>query len=113
MSLTQLSVADQALVRQAIVAILDGPFLADWEFATRLGVSRAEVRAVLAVWPEVDDAPGSDAYLVINNSLNELCHGVPLTDAHWAGWSAEPRAALLAVYRRWARTQGRTSTGIQ
>jgi hypothetical protein len=77
-----------------------------------MGVSEAEARQVLELWPEVDDvADESTAVLAINNAMNEVCHGVHISD--WDRWFTAPRADVEGAYARWARDRGWTTTGIR
>src|SRR3954466_12589734 len=102
MAIEQLSADEQAVVRAALEAVLTGPYLADWEFATRVGVDRAEVAALVLRWPAVDDtAADSSSALAITNVLNEVCNGPDMTDAEWGRWSSVPREAVREVYHHW------------
>jgi len=53
----------------------------DFDFETRLGISPESMRVLLDAWPTVDDIrDDSDACLAINNSLNDLLHGVGISE---------------------------------
>jgi hypothetical protein len=49
----------------------DGPFFPDWEFHTLFGLERAEVRAIAAAAPQIDDSH-EDTALAIHNALGNL-----------------------------------------
>jgi hypothetical protein len=100
MSVKELSPAEQTLIRQCLVFVLESGEL-EGEFGTRMGVSEAEARQVLEVWPDVDDAAESIAARAINNAMNEVCHGVHLSD--WERWFTASPAEVQAAYARWAR----------
>src|SRR5207244_1060743 len=87
MAFDELSEQEQGVVLQCLSAILNGPFIDDWEFQTRLGIDRTAVLEVLAAWPNLDDAdPGSATSLAINNCMNEALHGVEITPDEWSRW---------------------------
>ncbi len=58
MAISELSERDKQLVHECMVAIAQGPFLEEWEFQTRTGITRAQLNAVLAQWPDFNDASG-------------------------------------------------------
>jgi hypothetical protein len=114
MTLRDLSIAEQELVRQCVAAVADGPFIDDQEFATRVGLPRATIRALLHNWSNVDDSlDDSDACLALNNCLNEMCHGIEITPTEWAARVTVPRDQIKDVYRRWAQSRGWSTTGIR
>jgi hypothetical protein len=51
------------------------------DYDVRLGVSREESAQVLENWPPTDDTDET-TNLVINNSMNEVCHAIRFPD----GW---------------------------
>jgi hypothetical protein len=68
--LRMLNGAEQDIVRRCLVAMLDGEFIGDWEFQTRLGLSRDALRAILNR-PELDyNSEEEDVQLAINNCMN-------------------------------------------
>jgi hypothetical protein len=86
----------------------------DFDFHTRLGVSPEKMRALLGAWPSVDDTlDDSDACLAINNSLNDLLHGVGISDKDAMEFVGVSREEMLRVYRKWAAARGWTSTGVR
>jgi len=111
MSVKELPPAEQTLIQQCLVFVLESREL-EGEFGTRMGVSEAQARQVLEMWPDVDDvADDSIAALAINNALNEVCHGVHVRD--WDRWFAASPAEVTAAYVRWARHRGWSTTGIR
>ena len=114
MALELLSPEDQWIVRQALAAIAQGPYLDDAAFADRIGVERGEIAAMLAGWPRVDDTRrDAPAGFAINNCLNEISHELRLEPAEWNRWFDVPRDEVAAVYRRWARLKGWNSAGTR
>lgn len=103
--------ADRSLIHRCLLFIVESREL-DGEFNTRMGASEAEVRQLLAQWPDVDDvADDSTAVIAINNALNEVCHGVDVRE--WDRWFIASRAETKAAYVRWARGRGWNTTGVR
>jgi hypothetical protein len=110
----QLATSEQETVRRAIRAVVEGPFIDDWEFRIRLGLHRGVAKSVLSSLPNIDDsASDSDAFLVINNCLNEVVSGIPITDADWLEWFSESREEVKRVYEKWARLHGLNNLGLR
>lgn len=112
MAFEQLSPDEQEIIRRCMTAILDGPYIEDVHFGTRLGLDRSEMREIVAKWPDLDDSD-PDVDLAINNSLNEVCNGVRITAKEWARRIGEPKEAVERTYNRWTELQGRSHTGIR
>ncbi|CEF49244.1 unnamed protein product [uncultured bacterium] len=73
----------------------------DFDFQTRIGIPPESMRALLVAWPTVDDArDDSDACLAINNSLNDLLHGVGISEDEAMELVGVSRAEMLRVYRK-------------
>jgi hypothetical protein len=84
----------------------------DFDFPTRLGISSEAMRTLLSAWPAVDDVrDDSDACLAINNSLNELLHGVAISEAEASELVGVSRTEMQRVYRKWAAARGWKSAG--
>jgi len=113
MPLKDLTKADQELVLQCLRAITDGE-IEDWEFQTRLGITRLVVKRMIVEWPEVDDeVENSDGFLAINNCMNEICHGIRLSPEEWALRFTQSRDAVTLAYKNWLRLGGQTHGGIR
>ena len=112
MTFERLSEKDKRIVRECMNAIVDGPFLDDFEFETRIGVDREEMRRILRTYPDLeDDNDESPTAICINNSLNEVSYGLPFSDDEWSAWFTVTRSEIQEVYKAWARQRGWTSTG--
>ena len=62
--------------------------------------------------PNVDDTSDeSDACLAINNAMNDLLHGVGISDQKALELIGVDRAEMLRVYRVWTEGRGWSSTG--
>lgn len=107
MALKQLSPKDQKIIRDCLNSILEGSLIEDWEFHTRLGLTRRELRKVLERWPELDDSlsDSCDA-IAINNCLNEVCHGVRMSEEEWKTWFDNSRSEVERVYLDWMKSGG-------
>jgi hypothetical protein len=114
MALEKMSDEEREAIRLSLTAMCYGPFLEEFEFHTRMGVSRETIAALLKQWPNLDDSPAeSDVVLAINNSLNELCFGIDISNEEWNRWLNFSRTRLMAIYRKWAELKHWTNTGIR
>ncbi len=103
MPLTSLSAAEREVIRRAITATFE---YFDWDFQTRLGVYPDTMRQLLSAWPSVDDTPETDAFLAINNAMNDLIHGVGISDAKAFEVTGVDRAERRRIYIKWAGERG-------
>ena len=55
-SLRNLTEGECSLVLTCIRAVVDGPFLPDWEFETVMGISREQARAITQARPRSHEA---------------------------------------------------------
>lgn len=67
---SRLSADQQTLVGLCLRAIVDGPYIPDWEFQTIMGVTREETAAVSAAWPDPTGAPFT--FVAVSNTLNNF-----------------------------------------
>src|SRR5262245_16731568 len=105
MALQDITEADRSVILECVKAIAHGPFLDDVECHPRLGLDRPQLNAVLNSWPRLDDSrEDSDQALAINNCLNEICYGVPISDSEWDTWFSVSRDQVKRVYDKWAIT---------
>ncbi len=107
---------EKATVRECVDFIFSsGRFDLAADCETRIGVSVEQLKAVLSAWPKVqDEISGSHGFLVINNSLNEVCHGPDAPGAEqWAEYLSVPREQVVRIYQKWAKSLGLSHTGIQ
>jgi hypothetical protein len=114
MAFELLTKRQQEIIRECMVALAEGNYLDDWDFPIRTGITRDELRASISVWPNLDDAkPGSKHTLAINNSLNEVLHGVHIVPKDWARLFTCSETEMSEAYKSWARIMGYTGTGIR
>jgi hypothetical protein len=103
MALSDLTPREQDVILRCLRAAAEGPFFPDWEFHTLFGLHRAEVAAIAARWPTVDDS-AEDAQLAINNSLNMLLgypHGEPAAFRERIGETVEE---VERIYDKWRQS---------
>ena len=107
MALEKLSDGEKAATLQCLTAILQGPFIEDFEFQTRLGVDRAKLRSVIEDWPNIGDREdGSIADLAIGNCFNELCNGLDIPPEEWTKWFTVSKPEVEQVWLRWTELKG-------
>ena len=78
----QLSQREQQTILECMNAVLNGPFIPEWEFDTLLGVSRHAMNNIIANWPDVviQDKNIAAAIIGAMNNLLGYPHGA---DDHW------------------------------
>lgn len=114
MSPKSLSDEDKVAILQCMKAIAESQLIEDWELQTRLGLNREDLRAVISRWPNIDDSvTNSDAFLAINNCMNEICNGVYVPPEEWNKWFTMTKSEILKSYHKWARQRGNNSTGLR
>lgn len=101
MSLVKLTVEEREVIRRSIAATFQ---YLDFDFHSRLGVTEEEVREILSAWPTADDAKdNSPICLAINNSMNDLLHGIGISDSEALKHIGVDREEMLRVFRKWKR----------
>lgn len=94
-----LSPEERDLVRRCLDAVVGGPFFPEWEFETLFGMSRGDVRSVLACWSEGRVSPIQDQAIV--NALNHLI-GYPHEEAEaWDRMIGASPVQVAAVLAKW------------
>ena len=114
MPLAALNPNDVALLGRALQLMATGDILQEFEFGARIGVELPDFREMVARWPAWGDADDrSPECLAINNTLNDLLHGVGLTERQCTEMLGAGKEELLGVYRRWAASRGWSATGVK
>ncbi|MBN2383374.1 hypothetical protein JXQ70_10875 [bacterium] len=112
MALKDLSESDQEIIFRCVGDILRGGFdLEDAEVL--LGVTPDVLRAIEATWPPDDSQQDGEAFLAINNVLNETCEGLDALSPEVLPRIGVTREHVRAVYHRWARSHGLSWVGIR
>jgi hypothetical protein len=114
MPLTTLNENDVALIGRALRALAAGDIVEEFEFGARIGVELADFRRMVIRWPAWDDADDKSAEcLAINNTLNDLLHGVGLSERQCSEMLGVGRDELFRVYKAWANLRGWTAAGVR
>lgn len=102
MAIESLSSKDRTIILQCMKAV--AVRIEEWEMHSRLGICREELDAKIAQWPDIDDRDHqSSCFLAINNSLNEICHG--LSADEWTNLIDVTLDEVRESYREWLRIQ--------
>jgi hypothetical protein len=102
MSLAQLNEKDREVVRQCLLATVEGPFFPDWEFQTLFGLERAEIRSVLESWPELDDSHET-VHLAINSSFGNLLGYPHRCESEWSRFISVSDKEVMRIFKLWQR----------
>lgn len=83
--------------------------LDDWEFETRIGVLRPEVRVALG---ETEAPVGSARDLLVNNCLDEISNGIHAVDIGINASLGPALPKLTLIFQKWCNEAGapRSST---
>jgi hypothetical protein len=111
MTVATLTSDEREVIRRSLEATFQ---FFDFDFHARLGVTAETVRDILGVWPNVDDSSDdSHACLAINNAMNDLLHGVGISDQKAQELTGVDRTEMLRVYTKWTGKRGWSSTGLR
>lgn len=101
MPLADLTEAEKQVVRTCLEVVAAGDVLLhDSEFHTVVGVTPAEVQAVLKAWPDVDDSDEL-VWSTINNSFNNLLGYPHHFHDRWAERIPAPKEEVRKVFQKW------------
>ncbi|MEL6339152.1 MAG: hypothetical protein AAFQ65_04545 [Myxococcota bacterium] len=95
----ELSRSELSLLRESVVAVLDGPWLEDVRestFHSRVGFGRGDLRKLLADWP----APLKDLIVIVQASLNEVNNGFKISTAQWDEWFSADRGDFVTLHTK-------------
>ena len=106
-----LTPSEQSTVRQCIAAVLNGPFLEDDEFATRIGVDRKELQVIFATNLNSESRDAA-VELAINNCMNEIAHGFNITATEWSRWFAVTPEEVRRTFLKWRSLRERNSPAV-
>jgi hypothetical protein len=111
MSLAALTPEEREVVLQTMRATFR---YFDFDFHSRLGITPQAMQAMLEAWPDIDDAnDDSDACVAINNAMNDLLHGVGISETEAKELIGVSRAEMQRIYSKWAAARGWQSTGVR
>ena len=111
MTLQDLSKDEREWIRQALLAIVRGPFVPDdGEVHTLTGLWRHEIRAVAESWPCANDED-EGTMLAINGALNTLLYYPHKQLSRWSEFLSASPAELAALHDKWRRLRGLRDAG--
>lgn len=110
--LRALAERDQEIIRACLRYVVESDALSG-EFEARMGVPVRVVQDLLDRWPEIDHCGHSTPEVAVNNALNEVAHGLRISDATWHEEFRCSATYVQQVYRRWAAACGLKSTGVR
>ncbi len=106
MAIEQLTHDEKKIVFACICAVAKGPFFPPGDYSSRLGIERDALFQLIAHFSTIDDNdPDSPAARVINNSMNEVCHGVRISPADWQTWFDVDKDAVRKLFKKWRQLQ--------
>lgn len=109
MDLRKLSLDEQQTILNCMKFIAKNQFIEDWEFETRLGLSRASLARIISTWPEINtESENSDVFFAINGSLNEVCHGIDIPEVQWRDHFYKTKEEVRKILAKW-QSQGNIS----
>jgi hypothetical protein len=100
MPLRDLNFQELEIVKDCLLAAVEGPFFPDWEFHTLFGLERVKLKSILQSWPDLDESDEA-VVLAINNSFNNLLgypHG--MLD-NWSDYIRVDSRELARIYAKW------------
>ena len=91
---------DRANVLRCIRAIVEGPFIPDWEFSTVMGFTRDEMAGWLATDPQAFDETGLWMAIAAMNNLSGYPHKMNEKVFEMTGLNRQDVRPLLVRFRR-------------
>jgi len=114
MTIQQLEPDEIEVIGRALRLMAKGELLDVLEFGTRIGITLEEFRNLLKSWPHWDDSDEhSSENLAINNTLNDILHGLGLPNQILLESIGVDRIELQRIYRKWSDIRGWKKTGIR
>ena len=101
-ALQHLTTEERTIIKAVIDLLVTGQYIEDWEFHTRLGITREQMALVSAYFPETDRVDDEWVALAsIHNGLNEVVHGVDIPAQEWQLWFDVSKAQVETVLDKW------------
>jgi hypothetical protein len=111
MSIKALTDVEREVVHRAIRATFH---FFDEDFQTRIGISPDAMNSLLRQWPNIDDSSDTTyASIAINNSLNDLLHGVCINELDALEMVGVNRVEMQRIYAKWSMDREWNSTGMR
>ena len=99
MPFNDLTEEEKSIVRECLVASLEGPFFPDWEFHTIFGITREELKKVISAWPNID-LKNKAVDLAIHNSLNNLIGYPHGKENEWSKYISKSLNDIKAIQNK-------------
>jgi hypothetical protein len=114
MPLDALNQNDLALLGRVLGLMAKGDIIEEFEFGARIGVELPAFQEMISKWPAWDDTNDrSPECLAINNTLNDLLHGIGLSERRCTEMLGVGKEELLGLYRKWAASRGWSGSGVR
>jgi hypothetical protein len=101
--LSKLSDYEKHVVHTCISCIVNNKHLKH-ESHTRIGLPLDRAKAILKNWSqyEFEVSNDDDVSLLINNAMNEVCHGMRISDEEWRSWFGSiTYDQVKATFQKW------------
>lgn len=109
MSLSQLTEAERAVVYECLSFVARGNVIQhDQEFSSLFGLQVDEYLAIVAQWPDIDDAE-EDVALAINGAMNNLLGYPHAYHDRWHEVMQTPRVEVERVFTKWRGNPANTT----
>lgn len=95
----RMSEQDRQVIRECLLAAVNGPFFPDWEFHTLMGFERAEIAQITEAWPHA--ANPHDQEVAVNNVLNNLLRYPHGYRDQWSQYSSATPQEIAGILARW------------
>lgn len=97
MIITALNQDEKTIVKECLNAVINGPFIPDWEFQTLLGLTRSELTAIFEHWPQVLE---QRALVGIRNALGNLI-GYPIdNEEKWPEYISVSKEKVSEIFEK-------------
>lgn len=102
---TKLTEKQNKIFQECLNAVINGPFIPDWEFSILFGASKEEVERVLKNWSDRNEEYSS-FQLILNNTLN-IITGYPISNEdQWAKFISADSDEVRELYDEWVKKGG-------
>jgi hypothetical protein len=90
---------DLRVIGECLRAAVEGPFFEEWEFQTLFGLTRREVAAIAAAWPNVD-LNDETAQIAATNAMVNLLGYPHGQDEEWSHYISAPPEEVRRILDR-------------
>ena len=102
MKIEELNSTERNILYQCMKMIAETSLIEDPEFQTRMSINRQELSKVVAAWSTLmDSIDNLVVNLAVNNSLNEVCNGIQISDTIWNQYFTDSRQDVNNFCCKW------------